>query len=407
VALSKKGIFCKRVPVGEAFVSLSDIPPVPAGSSPHVDAAAFPPRPGRFVLGSPPPGGISKCGPEQAAATVVRFQDADRFLYFNVAFGRHPARQLRGAVEGILNSVRVEPLAGPVGFPVTGRVLAATEHGGSLWVLTCDHGSCSGRSSSGRLQRLDPNTGRVGAMVQLHAPSGLAVDETGEWVFSISDGTVTHLDAAGNVLSVTQLELPTPIAGNTIFLPAAIAVGEGAVWVPSDVGGLARLDPSTGSVEQYIPLPPESFGGDLVTGFGSVWIVESQGLAQLDPATNQVVATIPITQNGLLLGPNEVAVAGGELWVTGLWAEPVTDEGGHPAFGATDQWGVASIDPTTGQVASITDVPEASALVAGAGRLWVVNAKGVPAWQVHDGRLARFSGLREDWLPSARIGSGY
>jgi hypothetical protein len=73
----KKGIFCKRVPVGEAFVSLSDIPPVPAGSSPHVDASAFPPRPGGFVLGSPPPGNISKCGPEQAGATVVRFQDAD------------------------------------------------------------------------------------------------------------------------------------------------------------------------------------------------------------------------------------------------------------------------------------------------------------------------------------------
>ncbi len=256
-------------------------------------------------------------------------------------------------------SHRSSPATGPVAFPITGRVLAASEHGGALWVLTCDRGGfCSGRSSRGRLQRLDPTTGRVGATVQLRAPTGLAVDDTGEWVFSISDGTVTHLDEAGNVLSVTQLELPTPIAGNTVFLPAAIAVGEGAVWVPSDVGGLARLDPSTGSVVQFIPLPPDSFGGNLVTGFGSVWIPEQLfGVARLDPATNQVVATIPITQNGLLLNASEVAVAGSQLWVTGDWAKPITDEGGNPAFGATDQWGVASIDPATAQVRSITTFP--------------------------------------------------
>ncbi len=132
-----------------------------------------------------------------------------------------------------------------------------------------------------------------------------------------------------------------------------------------------------------------------MTGFGRVWIVERLlGLAQLDPATNRVVATIPITQNGLLLNASEVAVAGSQLWVTGDWAKPITEQGGHPAFGATDQWGVASIDPTTGQLTSITTFPTPSGLVAGAGRLWVVNGNGVPAWRVRGGRLAHFSGLR-------------
>jgi streptogramin lyase len=287
------------------------------------------------------------------------------------------------------------PAVGPIAFPVTGRLLAATEHDGSLWVLTCDHGWCSRRSSTGRLQRLDTKTGRVGATVHLRAPSGLAVDDTGEWVFSIYDGTVTHLDMAGNVVSVTQLELPTSIGGDTAFLPQAIAIGEGAVWVPTDRGELARLDPSTGAVVQYIPLPPDAFGGNLVTGFGSVWIPEDLlGVAQLDPATNQVITTVPITQNGLTLSTNEVAVAGSELWVSGPWSQPVTDEGGNTSLELIESWAVASIDPTTGQVTSITSFATPSALVAGAGRLWVVNARGVPSWQVHGVRLERFSGLR-------------
>jgi streptogramin lyase len=195
-------------------------------------------------------------------------------------------------------------------------------------------------------------------MAHLRAPTGFAVDDSGEWVFNIYDGTVTHLDAGGNVRSVTQLELPASIGGSTAFLPEAIAVGEGAVWVPSNGDELARLDPSTGSVEQYIPLPPNAFGGNLVTGFGSVWIPEQLlGLAQLDPVTNQAVGTIPITQNSLTLATNEVAVADGQLWVSGQWSQPVTDEGGNTSLELIESWAVASIDPTTGQVTSIMSLP--------------------------------------------------
>jgi streptogramin lyase len=172
-------------------------------------------------------------------------------------------------------------------------------------------------------------------------------------------------------------------------------VGEGAVWVPSNGGELARLDPSTGSVEQYIPLPPDAFGGNLVTGFGSVWIPEQLlGVAQLNPVTNRAVGTIPITQNGLTLATNEVAVASGELWVSGQWSQPVTDEGGNTSLELIESWAVASIDPTTGKVTSITSVATPSALVAGAGLLWVVNSEGVPTWQIQGGRLAHLSGLK-------------
>jgi outer membrane protein assembly factor BamB len=285
------------------------------------------------------------------------------------------------------------PAAAPVVFSLTGRVLAADVRGGSLWVLSCDQG-CSGRSSIGRLVRLDPSTAGVEATAHLRSPSGLAVDDTGEWVISVWDGTVTHLDATGSVLSTTQLELPAPIqAEDTAFLPQSIAVGEGGVWVASDRGELARLDPSTGSVEKYIALPPEELGGNLVADFGSVWIVASLGLSQLDPATNQVVQTISITQNGLTLAPNEVAVGGSELWVTGVWARPVTDEAGTASLELTDGWAVASVDPATGKVTSITSVAEGTSLVAGAGQLWVVSASSSSARQVRGGRLAPVTGL--------------
>ncbi len=295
---------------------------------------------------------------------------------------------LLAALAAVVPSHAPNIAASTIAFPVKGRVLAARESGSSMWVLTCSY-KCSGRSYRGHLQRLDSDTGRVGPTVDLTAPSGLAVDDTGVCVISFEEGTVTHLSVSGDVLSTTHLELPSPIVpGDSAFLPETIAVGEGGVWVASNRGEMARLDPSTGTIERYIPLPPDGLGGNIVAAFGYVWIAEGLVTAKLDPSTNQVVATIPVNQGQLTLAPVQVSVAGSDLWVTGDWARPATDEAGNHYLEATDEWATVSIDPVTGKVSTVASVAKGSTLVAGAGQVWVIREKGNSARQVRDGRLA-------------------
>ena len=73
-----------------------------------------------------------------------------------------------------------------------------------------------------------------------------------------------------------------PIGGH----PAAIAVGEGAVWVANaDQQTLVRIDPKSKDVTS-IGLGTDV--ADVAVGFGSVWVAGGNGetLTRIDPKQN-------------------------------------------------------------------------------------------------------------------------
>jgi hypothetical protein len=113
--------------------------------------------------------------------------------------------------------------------------------------------------------------------------------------------TDDRLVASG--LAVTgRVALPGPAA--------AVAVGEGAVWVLLEQGTLLRVDPDRYQVTGRVELGAPGQGmaaGPLTVGAGAVWVGSGDGrvTARVDPVGLRVTARF----NGLV-----VAVAHGVLW---------------------------------------------------------------------------------------------
>jgi hypothetical protein len=99
--------------------------------------------------------------------------------------------------------------------------------------------------------------------------------------------------------------------------PAAVAVGEGAIWVLLEEGTLLRVDPDrhqvTGHLELGAPIGGMPMGpwdvrvGPLAVGAGAVWVGTRRGTVtvRVDPVRLRVTARF---------GGNAVAVAHGVLW---------------------------------------------------------------------------------------------
>jgi peptide/nickel transport system substrate-binding protein len=169
---------------------------------------------------------------------------------------------------------------------------ALAAEGSSVWVAP----------SSGLLTRLNAVSGAVAQQLDPNAsPAAIA---TGEGALWLSD------DQAGNVVRVDPTGLLTPIAvGNG---PTGIAVGGGGVWVANSLDdAVVRIDPGTRSVTATIPVGHSPSG--LAFGAGSVWVANSGDgtVTRIDPHTNTVQATIAVGGS-----PQAVAVARGRAWVT-------------------------------------------------------------------------------------------
>jgi streptogramin lyase len=248
-----------------------------------------------------------------------------------------------------------------------------TAHG-LLWLLTCDRG-CSGETkrSIGRVIEIDPRADKVIDSAKLAHPGAIAVGAEGIYVTDFERGSVRRLDPQTLRLTRTlHLKLPFSIVTSTYrsnaFLPEAVAVDDGSVWVATDRGALARADPRLKQLIGMLRLPPEAFQ-TIATAPSAVWLSESMlGLFRVSTRTNRVVARIPIGPAHGRLDVGQLIPAGNRLLALGEWTSDGT---------LTGRNGLARLNTARNRVQGITPLPAGQLVAAyGAGSLWVGRLAG-------------------------------
>jgi len=161
-------------------------------------------------------------------------------------------------------------------------------------------GAVWARNPDGTLSRIDPDTGRLVATINVD-PGSIAAGEEGVWVL---DGpAVARIDPRTNQL------------GQTIRFGAqstsGIAVGAGSVWATAEQEGVVwRIEPGPSPVTRTIDV---GVGVTYVAfGAGAVWAANyiDGTVSRIDPRTNAVTARVPI-------GAAQALAAGaGSAWVS-------------------------------------------------------------------------------------------
>ena len=196
---------------------------------------------------------------------------------------------------------RAENVIGPAGgFSQGSAAVGAGE--GAVWLGGADR----------RISRLNVVTAELERPVYIAPPadegsdayySSVAVGNGDVWVIGDPlDRVLWRLDAATGKL---EARLPLP------FAPKDVAVGEGGVWVSSQLDDtVSRIDPATGSVADTTPVGEGAAG--VAVGLGSVWVANTIAgtISRVDPASAEVTETIDVDSK-----PVDVAVGNGAVWV--------------------------------------------------------------------------------------------
>ena len=244
--------------------------------------------------------------------------------------------------------------------PALGTPTAVAVHGGKVVVAD---------GPQHRVVSLDAATGAVGFNAALNGSSNgkisLAAGAEGTW-FADAQGGAGVVGRVDDVLSSgapsEHVAIPTDrtsIVSEYVNFDA-LAVGPGAIWVSGDPQQRVvwRLDPRTQRVAATIPL---SFvPAAIAAGEGAVWVTSLLGdtVTRIDPASNRITATIRVGR-----GPFAIAAGSGAVWVTN-------------AIDGT----VSRIDPAAKRVVATIQVGGTPRAVAvGAGGVWVSTFKPAPA----------------------------
>jgi streptogramin lyase len=164
----------------------------------------------------------------------------------------------------------------------------------------------TGLSGSGAdtLIRLDPATAAPLPATDVAPSGGLAIGEGAVWV-PVSGGNVDRIDGATHKV-VKEIGLRTTQGAD------AVAAGDGAVWVLSQVEGKVwRIDPRTNEVVKAISVNGNP--SDIAVGEGAAWILDDVAgtVTPIDEQTNSPGAPIRVGQN-----PSGIAAGLGAVWVT-------------------------------------------------------------------------------------------
>jgi class 3 adenylate cyclase/streptogramin lyase len=202
----------------------------------------------------------------------------------------------------------------------------------------------------------DPSSDEV-ARSRLEGVDAEPVTGGQRWV-GVAAG-ITALVVAGWIVlggraDVPQARLPPSASGSTTASVPLGAVGE--------------IDPGTGHVEQFVPLPIGSQFIDvshtMAAGLGAVWIVRNEKIVHLDPLHGDLQTPVPLP--GVVISASySVAIEGGFVWALSEHSLFRVNPGNN----AVQQ--VLSLGRTE------TNVPFPAQLAAVAGRLWIGTSDGL------------------------------
>lgn len=211
--------------------------------------------------------------------------------------------------------VRVTTTDGVAAFP---SAVAVGE--GGVWVTSC----CEGGSGGGRVIRLVPTTGAVGARIPVRATpgwdfggAGLTVGGGSVWTVGAvrndagcCDALVTRIDPATNSV-IDEITVPGMTEGDlSVDGPTVYVLGftarKGGSSIPLEV---AKVNATSHAIEWQTPVPGQWSQTVFVAG-GSVWVlgtapdahgpIEVTTLYRIDPGSGAVVDQIPLPESDLI-----------------------------------------------------------------------------------------------------------
>jgi streptogramin lyase len=192
------------------------------------------------------------------------------------------------------------------GFEVSVCSLASGAYG--VWIAGCPNVqklSLEGSTPGIRATAVIPFARRLTAANFREALAAMAMGEGAVWVIGdASDRRLWRIDPVRHRVTAT-VDLGFP--------PGGVAVGGGGIWVTDELGDrLVRIDPTTNRVETSIPVGRGA--GGVTYGRGSVWVAGAvdSTVTRVDPKTNRIVATIPVAA-----AARSMAVGEGSVWVVG------------------------------------------------------------------------------------------
>jgi YVTN family beta-propeller protein len=285
-------------------------------------------------------------------------------------------------------------------WPLAVAGLGAALIGAALLAFLVTRGDGTGQAmSGGKLLRIDPAKNTVAATIPVgQDPSAVSVGQSGVWVASRGDGTVSRIDPAQNriLFKASAHGKPTEIAfsgGNAIvsngpqdanvavidvgtggetdvislaagggfFGSARVAAGKSGIWLAGSDRTVARLDLAAGrAVHPVFIAPPHderanAYFSGIAVADEAVWVVGDlldPSLWRIDAATGKIAARIRLP-----FAPKDVAVGAGAVWVTSQLDDTVS-----------------RINPATNRITATIPVGRGAAGVAfGAGSVWVAN----------------------------------
>lgn len=256
--------------------------------------------------------------------------------------------------------LRIDPKTGAVlRLAAQGTPTAVAVSGGQAVVAdTAEHKIASFDTATGALRYAPVLSGAT--VGELRVAGGAQ----GAWYGDPLAGIVGKVDDTLLVSGAPGVQVPIPADNtslNTVYEDFdALAVGEGAVWVAGDGFGRSvwRVDPGARRVVATIRLP--FIPAAIAVGGGGVWVSSllDDTVSRIDPATDRIVSTIPVGR-----GPGAIAAGDGAVWVTSAIDDRV--------------W---RIDPRTNRVVAIVSVHGAPRGIAvGPTGVWVTAASPAPA----------------------------
>ena len=244
------------------------------------------------------------------------------------------AEQVRPAtVEGRAVEPKPPDGDGDVSLPEGLSAVAATWDGSRFWALAVAQppGEEPPRERA-LLLAIDPVTDEVLSETPLgDAPGLIAASPGAVWVAHWHTGDLSRVDPeTGEVTSTISPQLPFDVGAgpdSRRFVPGALAIADGSVWMLTARGAIAQVDAASGELVAVHTIGHTVPGAMAVDGQG-VWITQSAGdaLVRLDPGSGLVEPMIGERSQEA----NAVAVESGIVLVAGD-TEP-TDRDGPAAL---------------------------------------------------------------------------